>query len=68
MKKYNTVSNRQELTEEYITNLRNQDILKKRQEGWKLKDIGFLYGLTRERVRQILTLLNKEGEITEEAK
>jgi len=38
---------------------RNADMIQLRDEGWTLQKIGDKYGLTRERVRQIINQYNK---------
>jgi DNA-directed RNA polymerase sigma subunit (sigma70/sigma32) len=39
---------------------RDTAILKRRADGWTLERIGLRYGLTKERVRQILARIEKE--------
>lgn len=48
---------------EYVKiQLRNEDILRLRADGWTLQAIGDKYGITRERVRQIIEAHEKEKE------
>ncbi len=45
--------------EEIARKMRREEMIKLRKEGWTLEEIGMKYGLTKERVRQILLDKNK---------
>lgn len=53
---------KRETTERRVRNIgRDQEILRHRSDGKSLQDIGRIYGISRERVRQILRRFEENG-------